>query len=56
MFDSFKKLFKHKDNTSDDNYIFVPKSEFNEELKSNIIALEKLGERWSTSKKICHRI
>ena len=48
MFDSFKKLFKHKDNTSDDNYIIVSKSEFNEELKSNIIALEKLGEHWST--------
>lgn len=49
MFDSFKKLFKQQeDKTSDDSYITIPQSEINEELKSNIIALEKLGEQWST--------
>ena len=49
MFDSFKKLFKQQeDKTSDDSYITIPQSEINEELKSNNIVLEKLGEQWST--------
>ena len=49
MFDSFKKLFKQQeDKTSDDSYITIPQSEINEELKSNIIVLEKLGEQWSS--------
>jgi hypothetical protein len=49
MFDSFKKLFKQQEDiTSDYSYITIPQSEINEELKSNIIVLEKLGEQWST--------
>ena len=48
MFNKFKLLFtaKQQDEASD-KYVEVPANEINEDLKSHIIALEKLGEKYS---------
>ncbi|MCG0050783.1 hypothetical protein [Priestia aryabhattai] len=48
MFNKFKLLFtdKHQDEASD-KYVEVPANEINEDLKIHIIALEKLGEKYS---------
>lgn len=45
MFDKFKKLFKQDEQNK--RYVLVPESEINEELKKNIVELEKLGEELS---------
>ncbi|WP_322786434.1 hypothetical protein [Fictibacillus gelatini] len=48
MLDKIKKLLiKGEKNEIDDKYVFVPESEINEELKRNIIELERLSEEWS---------
>ncbi|MGG3452312.1 hypothetical protein ABER98_21175 [Domibacillus aminovorans] len=48
MFDKFRRLFKKDEqNETDDRYALVSESEINEELKRNIVELEKLGEEWS---------
>ena len=39
--------FLRRMNKLDEKYILIPKSEINEELKRNIIELEKLGEECS---------
>lgn len=46
MFDKFRKAFK-KDLTEEknDRYVFIPETEINEELKRNIIELEKLADQ-----------
>lgn len=48
MFNIFKLLFtaKKRDKVSDE-YVKVPANEINEDLKSHVIALEKLGEKYS---------
>ncbi|MEK4752636.1 hypothetical protein MKX72_09080 [Priestia sp. FSL R5-0597] len=48
MFNKFKLLFtaKQQDEASD-RYVEVPANEINEDLKSHIIALEKLGGKYS---------
>jgi len=48
MLDKFRRFFKKDEqNKLDEKYILIPKSEINEELKRNIIELEKLGEECS---------
>ncbi|CRK84879.1 hypothetical protein [Neobacillus massiliamazoniensis] len=48
MLDKFRKFFK-KDMQKeiDKKYVFIPESEINEELKRNIVELERLGDEWS---------
>lgn len=44
MLEKFKWLFKKdEENNSEDNYLLVPENKINEELKSEIIGLERLG-------------
>jgi len=48
MLDKFRRFFKKDEqNKLDEKYILIPKSEINEELKRNIIELEKSGEECS---------
>ncbi|CAM4026899.1 hypothetical protein [Mesobacillus zeae] len=48
MLERLRRLFKNEEqNEFDDGYLFVPESEINEELKSNIVKLETLGEECS---------
>jgi hypothetical protein len=48
LLDKFRKFFKKdKKEEIDEKYVFVPENEINEELKRNIVELERLGEEWS---------
>jgi hypothetical protein len=48
LLDKFKGLFKKDEhNEIDEKYVFVPDSEINEELKTKIVVLERLGEECS---------
>ncbi|MFS0903743.1 hypothetical protein AB3N02_11840 [Priestia aryabhattai] len=50
MFGKLKKLFMDKnDLETNDKYISVPESEINENLKRDIVKLERLGEVYSES-------
>ncbi|MFJ7755889.1 hypothetical protein ACQKGI_21865 [Peribacillus muralis] len=47
MLDKIRQFFKNsKQKLGDERCLIVPKSEVNEELKSNIIELERLAEQW----------
>jgi hypothetical protein len=48
LLDKFWKFFK-KDRQEEigEKYVFVSESEINEELKRNIVELERLGDEWS---------
>jgi hypothetical protein len=47
LLDKFRRLFKKAEkNEIDEKYVFIPEIEINEELKRNIVELEKLGEEW----------
>jgi hypothetical protein len=48
LLDKFKGVFKKDErNEIDEKYIYVPDSEINEELKTKIVELERLGEECS---------
>ena len=48
LLDKFRKVFKKdKQEEIDEKYVFVSESEINEELKRNIVELERLGDKWS---------
>ena len=48
LLDKFWKFFKKdRQEEIDEKYVFVSESEINEELKRNIVELERLGDEWS---------
>ena len=48
LLDKFRKFFKKdRQEEIDEKYVLVSESEINEELKRNIVELERLGDEWS---------